>query len=207
MRVIALGLCLLMLSGCVTARNTFSATDSEGRREFIRYAGGESPVYLTALNAPAELGDWGVVSDRLADAATGAVFGLDTRFTGDIEQATRANFRIVALFDPLVSLSAKGLCQAESRQAPQTSARHVDKTTLFLAFCTRGEDLAGTIVTGPKITELGDPELREMVRAGIREMFSMRDRRRDRNSPPLLGSISVAPSVGFRLNPLTGVVD
>ena len=207
MRVVVLGLCLAMLAGCVTARNTITATDSEGRRAFLTYAGGETPVYLVAANPPADLGTHAAVASRLADAASGAVFGMDTEFTSDIDMASRSNFRIVALFDPTVALSTTEVCRSEARQSPLVAARHADKTTLFLAFCTRGEDIAGTIVTGPKVVELSDPALTKMVRTGIREMFSFDDRRNNRDEPPILGSIAVTPSVGFRLNPLTGIWD
>jgi|GEM_PF-719240 len=207
MRIIVLGLCLLTLAGCVTARNTVQATDSEGRRAFLQYAGSSSPVYLLAANPPAELGDHAAVAGAVAEAASGAVFAMDTTFTADIARAAHPNFRIVALFDPVQSMSTEAVCQSEAKAADVPAARFADRTNLFLAFCTRGEAIAGTKVSGPKLASVADPAFREMARTGIREMFSFDDRRRDRGEPPILGSISVSPTVGFRLNPLTGIID
>lgn len=199
--------CLLTLAGCVTARNTIQFTDSEGRRSYLRYAGSEGPVYLRAANPPASLGDHDAVAAVMADAASGAVFAMPTTFTSDREAAPQPHFRIVALFDAEESLSTAGLCESEATGTDLTAARYADRTNLFLAFCTRGEALAGTKVSGPKITSVSDPALRQMVRSGIREMFSLDDRQRERGEPPILGTFSGNPNdFGFRLNPLEGVI-
>lgn len=199
--------CLLALSGCVTARNTIQFTDSEGRRSYLRYAGAEGPVYLRAANPPTEIGDHAAVSAVMAEAASGAVFAMPTTFTSEIGAAPRPHFRIVALFDAEESLSTADLCESEAKGTDLTAARYADRTNLFLAFCTRGEALAGTRVSGPKITSVSDPALRQMVRSGIREMFSLDDRQRERGEPPILGTFSGNPNdFGFRLNPLEGVI-
>lgn len=205
MRILVVGLCLLGLAGCITAQNDIQATDSEGRRAFLRYAGAYSPVYLRVANPPKELGDHATVGAAMADAASGAVFGMDTRFTADKGAADQPHFRIVALFDPVISMSTAEICRSEATGADLPAARFADRTKLFLAFCTRGEALAGTRVSGPKLTSVSDPNLRKMARAGISEMFSLNDRDRDRRGAPILGSISVAPDIGFRLNPLEGI--
>ena len=203
-----LGIAALALAGCVTAQNTIQPTDSEGRRAFLRYAGADSPVYLRAANPPSELGNHDAVGTAMADAASGAVFGMPTTFTSDVSAANHPNFRIIALFDPVESLSTADVCESETRSSDVPAARYSDRTNLFLAFCTRGEAIGGTKVSGPKISSLNDPTLRDMTRAGIREMFAIDDRNRGRGDPPILGSISANPSnFGFRLNPLTGVVD
>lgn len=207
MRTIVLGLCLLALAGCVTARNTIQATDSEGRRAFLRYAGADGPVYLIAANPPAELGGHDAVAGAVAGAASGAVFAMDTQFTATISEAKHSNFRIVALFDPVDAMSTEDVCKSEAAGANVPAARHGDRTNLFLAFCTRGESIAGTRVSGPKVTALSDPAFAEMARTGIREMFAIDDRDRERGKPPILGSVSTYPNLGFRLNPLTGIVD
>ena len=200
--------CLLALAGCVTARNTIQFTDSEGRRSYLRYAGSEGPVYLRAANPPASLGDHDAVAAVMADAASGAVFAMPTTFTSDREAAPQPQFRIIALFDAEESLSTADLCESEAKGTDLTAARYADRTNLFLAFCTRGEALACTKVSGPKITSVSDPALRQMVRSGIREMFSLDDRQRERGEPPILGTFSGNPNdFGFRLNPLEGVIN
>lgn len=206
MRTILLGLCLLALTGCVTAQNTIQATDSEGRRAYLRYAGASSPVYLRAANPPTELGDHSAVAAALAENASGAVFAMDTTFTSEIGQAAHPNFRIVALFDPVESLSTEDVCRSEAASTDVPAARFSDRTNLFLAFCTRGESLAGTKVRGPKLTSMSDPAFRDMIRTGIREMFTIDDRQRERGEPPILGTIDLAPSPRFRLNPLEGII-
>lgn len=207
MRSLVLGLSMLALAGCVTAQNTIQPTDSEGRRAFLRYAGGSSPVYLLAANPPADLGGHDAVASAVADAASGAVFAMDTRFTADIAKADHPNFRIVALFDPTDALSTDEVCKSEAAAADVPAARYADRTNLFLAFCTRGEAIAGTKVSGPKLASLDDPALAEMARSGVREMFSTDDRNRERGDPPVLGSIGLHPNLGFRLNPLAGILD
>ncbi|WPZ35183.1 hypothetical protein T8K17_03355 [Thalassobaculum sp. OXR-137] len=207
-RVGMLGVCALALAGCVTAQNTIQPTDSEGRRAYLRYAGSDSPVYLRAANPPTELGDHDAVASVMANAASGAVFAMPTTFTSEIGAANHPNFRIVALFDPEESLSTADVCESEARAADVAAARYSDRTNLFLAFCTRGEALGGTKVSGPKITSLSDPALAKMTRAGIQEMFAVDARDRRRGEPPVLGSISGNPSnFGFRLNPLEGVIN
>lgn len=207
-RIGVLGICALALAGCVTAQNTIQATDSEGRRAFLRYAGGDSPVYLRAANPPAGLGDHDAVASVMAEAASGAVFAMPTTFTSDVGSASHPNFRIVALFDPEESLSTADVCESEARSTDLPAARYTDRTNLFLAFCTRGEAIGGTKVRGPKVTSLDDSALRDMTRTGIREMFSIDDRDRGRGDPPILGSFSGNPNnFGFRLNPLEGVVN
>lgn len=202
-----LGGCLLALAGCVTANNTIQPTDSEGRRAYLRYAGGESPVYLRAANPPAELGGHDAVAAVMAEAASGAVFAMPTTFTADVGAAAHPNFRIVAMFDPVDSLSTADLCESEAMATDVPAARRADRTNLFLAFCTRGEALAGTKVSGPKVASLSDPTLEKMTRTGIREMFAIDDRDRGRGEPPTLGTFSGNPNnFGFRLNPLEGVV-
>ena len=207
-RIGLLGIAALALAGCVTAQNTIQPTDSEGRRAFLRYAGGDSPVYLRAANPPSELGGHEAVASVMADAASGAVFAMPTTFTSDVGAANHPNFRIVALFDPEDSLSTAEVCESEARSSDVPAARYTDRTNLFLAFCTRGEAIGGTKVSGPKLSSLSDPKLRDMTRAGIREMFAIDDRNRGRGDPPILGSFSGNPSnFGFRLNPLEGVVN
>ncbi|SDG31755.1 MULTISPECIES: hypothetical protein [Thalassobaculum] len=206
-RVGLLGIAALALAGCITAQNTIQPTDSEGRRAFLRYAGGESPVYLRAANPPGALGNHDAVASVMAEAASGAVFGMPTTFTSDVGAATHPNFRIIALFDPVESLSTAEVCESEARSSDVPAARYTDRTNLFLAFCTRGEAIGGTKVSGPKIESLDDPTLRDMTRSGIREMFAIDDRNRGRGDPPILGSFSGNPNdFGFRLNPLEGVV-
>ena len=207
-RVSLLGICVLALTGCVTAQNTIQPTDSEGRRAYLRYAGGDSPVYLRVANPPASMGDHSAVGAVMADAASGAVFAMPTTFTPDIGAANHPNFRIVAMFDPEESLSTADLCESDARSSNVPAARYADRTNLFLAFCTRGEALGGTKVSGPKVTSLNDPTLVKITRAGIREMFAIDDRDRNRGKPPILGTFSGNPNdFGFRLNPLEGVLN
>lgn len=201
-------ICALALAGCVTAQNTIQPTDSEARRAYLRYAGSDSPVYLRVANPPAPLGDHAAVGAVMANAASGAVFAMPTTFTPDIGAATHPNFRIVAMFDPEESLSTADLCESDARSSDVPAARYTDRTNLFLAFCTQGEAIGGTKVSGPKVTSLNDPALVNMTRTGIREMFAVDDRDRNRGEPPILGTFSGNPNdFGFQRNPLQGVIN
>ena len=206
-RIGVLGLCAMALAGCVTAQNTIQPTDSEGRRAYLRYAGSDSPVYLRVANPPADLGGHDAVASVMADAASGAVFAMPTTFTPDIGAANHPNFRIVAMFDTDVAMSTADLCESDARSSDVPAVRYTDRTNLFLAFCTRGEPLGGTKISGPRITSLNDPALGKITRAGIREMFAIDERDRNRGEPPILGTFSGNPNdFGFRRNPLEGVL-
>jgi hypothetical protein len=192
----------LILAGCVTATSTGTGVDAEGRRAFLRYAGGEGPVYLAAINAPTNLGAG--VGARAAAAATDSVIGIGVEFTADRAQASRPNYRIITLFDPEVSLSANQVCTADTR--PMVAARYQDRTNLFMAFCARGEALAGAKVRGSKVVSADDPELTRMVRAGMVEMFPNPGVDGPGN-PPVFGSLTFdGGTPRFRINPLTGIV-
>jgi len=198
---IAAATLLLTLVGCVTAQDTLTGTDAQGRRAFLLYAGEKGPVWLQAGNAG--IAAPGAASAAVAEAASGAVFGMNTTFTADRTAAAHPNYRVLVLFDPAVATSTDDVCRSFPSDVP--AVRFTDRTNLFLAFCARQESIAGAIVRGPKLTRLDDPKLREMVRAGIREMFPQNDGGRERNQPPILGSIRAAPNAGFRLNPLEGL--
>ena len=83
------------------------------------------------------------------------------------------------------------------------AARYVDRTNLFLAFCDKGEPIAGAKVSGPKLDGPADPNLREMMRQGMKAMFPHPS---DRGTPGGMGSIELSPTPRFRLNPLDGIL-
>ena len=180
---------LIVLTGCVTAQNSAGIPDSETRRDYLRYAGGSGPLYLRVMTWPLRLGDRPTVGARMAADATGAVFGMTTAFTAEEQAASQSHFRIVATFDYPQTLSPSALCAADQADLGPGVVPEADETSLLLAFCTRGELLAGTRVRGPRIDSLNDPAFRDMVRSGIREMFSFDDPRYDRRRVP--------PGVGF----------
>lgn len=174
-----------LLAGCVTAQNTAGLPDSEARRDYLRYAGASGPVYLRVMTWPLRLGEQPEVGAAMAAAATGAVFGLPTAFTADPGAAPQPQFRIVATFDYPPPLSPSALCAADQADRGPAVSPDGRETSLLLAFCTRGELLAGTRVRGSWIGTVSDPEFRRMVRSGIREMFSFDDPRYD--EPRLVG--------------------
>jgi hypothetical protein len=180
MRNLISALILLFLTGCVTAQNTAGLPDSEARRDYLRYAGAAGPVYLRVMTWPLRLGDRETVGGRMAADATGAVYAMPTAFTADPSVAPQPHFRIVATFDYPQSFSPSALCAADQADQGPGVVPDSDETSLLLAFCTRGELLAGTRVRGPRVANLNDPAFRDMVRYGIREMFSFDDPRHDR---------------------------
>ena len=187
---------LVLLTGCVTAQNTAGIPDSVARRDYLRYAGSSGPVYLRVMTWPLRLGEQPDVGDAMAAAATGAVLGLPTAFTADPGAAPQPQFRIVATFDYPPPLSPSALCAADQADRGPAVSADGSETSLLLAFCTRGELLAGTRVRGPWIGNTNDPEFRQMVRSGIREMFSFDDPRYD--NPRLVGGFGYGHHYGVR---------
>lgn len=170
---------LVLFTGCVTAQNSAGNPDSVARRDYLRYAGASGPVYLRVMTWPLRLGEQPEVGNAMAAAATGAVFGLPTAFTADPGAAPQPQFRVVATFDYPPPLSPSALCAADQADQGPAASPDARETSLLLAFCTRGELLAGTRVRGPRIGNTNDPEFRRMVRSGIREMFAFDDPRYD----------------------------
>lgn len=192
--------CVLTVSGCVTANSTSTGVDPSGRRAFLTHAGAETPVYLTAVN-PA-FGSPQEVARMVAKSADESVLGSPVSFTS-VRAATKLpQYRIVALFDPEVSVSTGDVCKSD--QTPPVAARYQDRTNLFMAFCARGEEIVGARVSGAKLSGPDDPELDKMVKAGMSEMFPPNG---SRSEPPVFGSLSFGVGVPkFRLNPLAGIV-
>ncbi|MCR9176277.1 MAG: hypothetical protein NXI19_09795 [Alphaproteobacteria bacterium] len=192
---------VLALSACVTANSTSTGVDANGRRAFLTYAGADAPVYLTAVN-PA-FGSPQEVAREVALSADQSVVGSPVTFTTERSETALPHYRIVALFDPEVSVSTDQVCRSD--QTPPVAARYQDRTNLFLAFCARGEEIAGARVSGAKLSGPDDPELDRMVKAGMSEMFPPHGGG-DRGNPPVFGSLGFDGGVPrFRLNPLAGV--
>ena len=193
---------MVALSGCVTANSTSTGVDASGRRAFLSYAGSDAPVYLTAVNPG--FGSPQEVARKVAASADQSVLGSPVTFSSDRTETKLPQYRIVALFDPEVSVSTGQVCSSD--QAPPVAARYQDRTNLFMAFCSRGEEIAGARVSGKKLSGPDDPELDRMVKAGMSEMFPPRSGG-DQGKPPVFGSLGFDGGVPkFRLNPLAGVV-
>ena len=193
-------LALLMLGGCVTAHDTITNVDPAPRLRFLNFAGYQSPVLVVSVNAPFQLPARDVAA-RLAEHAEGAVTGSDVTYTANPGAARHGDYRVVARFDADQGASTKEVCQSAYESV--VAARYVDRTNLFLAFCDKGEPIAGAKVSGPKLDGPADPNLREMMRQGMKAMFPHPS---DRGTPGGMGSIELSPTPRFRLNPLDGIL-
>ena len=193
-------LALLLLSGCVTAQDTITNVDPAPRLRFLNFAGNNPPVLMISVNAPFQLPAT-EVAGRLAEMAKGSVSRSDVRYTASPAAARLNNYRIVARFDADQGASTKEVCQSAYESV--VAARYVDRTNLFLAFCDKGEPIAGAKVSGPKLDGPADPNLREMMRQGMKAMFPHPS---DRGTPGGMGSIELSPTPRFRLNPLDGIL-
>ncbi|MEQ8395249.1 hypothetical protein [Thalassobaculum sp.] len=193
-------LALLLLTGCVTAQDTITGVEAEPRRRFLTFAGYQSPVLLISVNAPFHLPQHDIAV-RLAEHANGSVSGSDVTYTAKAAQAKHASYRIVARFDAEQGSDTKDVCK--SAFGPTPAARYADRTNLFMAFCDQAEPIAGAKVSGPKLTGLSDPNLREMLRRGMQAMFPNATNSGRAGS---MGSIQVNPVPHFRLNPLDGII-
>lgn len=193
-------LVLLLLAGCVTAQDTMTGVQSGPRHRFLTIAGYQSSVLMVSVNAPFQLPAREVAA-RLADYAEGAVIGSDVTYTANPGAAKHNDYRIVARFDAEQGASTTDVCRSAYQSV--VAARYVDRTNLFMAFCDRTEPIAGAKVSGPKLAGPGDPNLREMLRQGMKAMFP------DRGGPDRgdsMGSIELTPVPHFRLNPLEGIL-
>lgn len=194
-------LVLLLLTGCVTAQDTATGVQAGPRHRFLSFAGYNSPVLMVSVNAPFQLTPADVAA-RLAEYAEGAVLGSDVTFTASRAAATKNNYRIVARFDAEQATSTGEVCQSAYETAV-LAARYTDRTNLFMAFCDKGEPIAGAKMSGPKLSGLGDPVLRDMIRQGMKEMFPGSAGQHQGGS---MGSFELAPQPHFRLNPLDGIL-
>lgn len=194
-------LVLLLLSGCVTAQDTATGVQAGPRHRFLAFAGYQSPVLIVSVNAPFQLTPPDVAA-RLAEYAEGAVLGSDVTYTGNPGAAKKNNYRIVARFDAEQGASTEDVCRS-AYQSPVLAARYADRTNLFMAFCDKGEPIAGAKLSGPKLSGLSDPTLRDMIRQGMREMFPGSAGQHQGGS---MGSFEFAPTPHFRLNPLDGIL-
>ncbi len=194
-------LALLLLTGCVTARDTATGVQAGPRHRFLAFAGYNSPVLMVSVNAPFQLTPTDVAA-RLAEYAEGAVMGSDVTYTASRAAATKNNYRIVAQFDAEQATSAGDVCRS-AYQTAVLAARYADRTNLFMAFCDKDEPIAGAKVSGPKLSGLGDPTLRDMVRQGMKEMFPGSPGQSRGGS---MGSFELGPQPHFRLNPLDGLL-
>jgi ABC-type amino acid transport substrate-binding protein len=193
-------LALVLLTGCVTAQDTLTGVEAEPRRRFLTFAGYQSPVLLISVNAPFQLPQPDIAV-RLTEHANGSVVGSDVTYTATAAQAKHANYRIVARFDAEQGTDTKDVCK--SAFGPTPAARYANRTNLFMAFCDQAEPIAGAKVSGPKLAGLSDPNLREMLRAGMQAMFPSATNSGRTGS---MGSIQVNPVPHFRLNPLDGII-
>ena len=193
-------LALLLLTGCVTAQDTITNVDPAPRLRFLNFAGYKSPVLIVSVNAPFQLPADDVAA-RLAEHAEGAVIGANVTYTGNRGAAKHGNYRIVARFDAEQAASTADVCKSAFESV--VAARYVDRTNLFLAFCDMAEPIAGAKVSGPKLNGPSDPNLREMMRQGLKAMFPHQS---DQGKSGGMGSIELSPTPRFRLNPLDGIL-
>ncbi len=199
MRRVAI-LALLLLSGCVTAQDTATGVQAGPRHRFLTFAGYGSPVLVVSVNSPFHLTERDVAA-RIAEHAQGAVSGADVTYTANPGAAKRNNYRIVARFDAEQGASAADVCRSATQSV--VAARYVDRTNLFMAFCDEAEPIAGAKITGPKLAGPSDPNLREMVRQGMKTMFPGPG---NANQAGSMGSLEFTPLPRFRLNPLDGII-
>jgi hypothetical protein len=200
LKVTGLG-ALALLAGCVTVNETYTGVANESKRDFLNYAGGETPVLVRAVNSPFSEGE-------LKTAAVAARFAKDavTRSTVEFTEVDSAagqpHFRVVMVFDPAINVSAYDVCKADA--APPKPDRAPGAMRIHSVFCSNEEPLAGTLVEGPAPKNLGDQNYEKMVRMAFENMFPTNDPEGP-NERRYLTSLRVAPTFGFRLNPLEGI--
>jgi hypothetical protein len=191
---------LTLLAGCVTVNESYTGVGNASKRDFLKYAGGESPVLVRAVNSPFSEGEvqTAAVAARLAKHA---VTQSSVEFTEKDDAAKQPHFRIVMLFDPAINVSVHDVCKADGA-APKPN-RAVGALRIHSAFCSHEEPLAGTVVEGPAPKSLHDANYEKMVRMAFENMFPTNDPDGP-NERRFLTSFRFSPTPGFRLNPFLG---
>jgi hypothetical protein len=192
---------MVMLAGCVTVNEDFTGVANESKRDYLKYAGGETPVLVRAVNSPFSEGEIPTAAIA-ARHAKGAVTEIAVDFTENDAAAAQSHFRVVMVFDPAVTVSASDVCKADS-VAP-AAVRAPGALRIHSVFCSRDEPLAGTIVEGPAPKSLNDYAYEKLVRMAFENMFPT-NHPEGPNEPRFLSSLQLAPTIGFRRNPFEGV--
>lgn len=192
---------LVMLAGCVTVNETYTGIDNQSKREYLHYAGGNTPVLLRAVNSPFSEGELPTAAVS-ARHAKDAVSNSTVEFTEKVGAAGQPHFRVVMVFDPAVTVSDYDVCKADS--APPVAVRASGALRIHSVFCSREEPLAGTVVEGPSPKSLDDQAYVKMVHMAFENMFPTNDIR-DPNEGQFRTTLRLAPTIGFRLNPFEGV--
>ncbi|MBU2089606.1 MAG: hypothetical protein KKB63_03480 [Alphaproteobacteria bacterium] len=138
---------------------------AEFARNYLQYAGREGPVLMTvqgeAFGQPGAM-----LAPRLAEATSGAVFGLPVTFTTNREAVREPNWRIVFLIDNAPGASDQAVCAGEAPQSP------VPETDNILAvFCFRERPYASVSGYSRSFGGPDDPALRDLARQIVRDMF------------------------------------
>lgn len=190
-----------LLAGCVTVNEDYTGVNNEAKREFLKYAGGESPVLIRSVNSPFAEGELptAAVSARHAKEA---VFGTPVEFTEKLEAAGQPHFRVVMVFNSANTVSTYDICKAD--QSPPAVRASPGELRIHSAFCSREEPLAGTVVTGPAPKSLDDAAYTKMVEMAFNNMFPINDPEGP-NERPVLTSLRLSPTIGFKYNPFMGV--
>lgn len=141
-----------------------AADPGQFARNYLQYAGRDAPVLVEVQG-----GALGLTAEALAPAiarhATGAVFGLPTRFTTDRTQVTEPNWRVVFLFDPAPRMREDDLCAGAGRQSGSGSLNVV------AAFCHRDRPYASVSGYAESFGGVDDPAFRAYVRQIVGDMF------------------------------------
>jgi hypothetical protein len=192
---------MIMLAGCVTVNETYTGVANESKRDYLNYAGGETPVLVRAVNSPFSEGTLQTAAIA-ARHAKDAVTRSTVEFTENDQAAAQSHFRVVMVFDPAINVSAYDVCKADSK--PPAAVRAPGELRIHSVFCSHDEPLAGTLVEGPTPKSLDDPAYVKMVHMAFENMFPTNDPEGP-NERRFLTSLRVSPTFGFRLNPLEGV--
>jgi len=161
-----------LLAGCVTVNESYTGVNNTSKREFLNYAGGESPVLVTVVNAPFSQGAT-AMAEMAARLAEVSISESTVKFTADPALANQPHFRVVMVFDPPVTASVHDMCQADT-SAPKV-ARSGGDMRIYSVFCAREEPLSGTEVRGPAPRSMMDANTEKMVRMAFENMFPLND--------------------------------
>jgi hypothetical protein len=136
-------------------------------RSFLAWAGSAGPVPLEIAGNPFPQPDREVAA-AIAEAASGFVPGMSTRFTAEAGEAAHPDWRVVYAFNVAAASSSASIC--EHRQ-PVPSVVAKDTLTALVVFCNEAKPIISAGVWSPPVKGPGTPEFQSLARYAIVDLF------------------------------------
>lgn len=142
-----------------------------------RYLAGRGPVLVEVHGSPTDTAP-AAFAEGLARVLTPPPGRAPTGFTTDPAAAASDSLRLVFLFGVPTAVNGDIACRIQDVQVNGANPSN-GGTVMQAAFCSGTERITEARVTGPAVASPGDPMLREMLEAAMRNLVPLRDREED----------------------------